>query len=70
MSDDFDSSAGSYGGDSYSESSSQSWFERLGNAFKGILVGLVMIVVAFVVLFWNEGRAVRTAAGPGRSKCR
>lgn len=27
---------------------------------KGILVGMIMVVIAFPVLFWNEGRAVKT----------
>ena len=47
--------------DSFSETTSQNWFSRLGGAIKGILVGLVMVVAAFPLLFWNEGRAVRTA---------
>ncbi len=37
----------------------QSWFSRIGGAFKGILIGIVLVVVAFIVLFMNEGRAVR-----------
>jgi uncharacterized membrane protein len=45
--------------DSYTEVSSQSWFGRIGNALKGIIVGLILIAVAFVLLFWNEGRAVK-----------
>ncbi len=45
--------------DSYTELSSQSWFSRIGNAFKGIVVGLILLVAAFGLLFWNEGRAVK-----------
>ena len=45
--------------DSFTEVTSQSWFSRLGNAFKGIIVGIIMVVIAFPVLFWNEGRAVK-----------
>ncbi len=48
-------------GGSYSEYSSQSWFSRIGKAFGGIIVGLILIPVALFVLFWNEGRAVDTA---------
>jgi len=44
--------------DSYTEVSSQSWLSRLGGAFKGILFGFLMVAAAFVLLFWNEGRAV------------
>jgi hypothetical protein len=46
--------------DSYSEVSSESWFSRLGGAFKGIIFGLILFIVAFPLLFWNEGRAVKT----------
>lgn len=45
--------------DTFTEVTNQSWFSRLGNAFKGIVVGLVLLVVAFSLLFWNEGRAVK-----------
>ena len=47
--------------DSVSETSSQGWLSRLGGAIKGIFVGLIMVIAAFPLLFWNEGRAVRTA---------
>jgi len=45
--------------DTYTEVSKQSWFSRLGGAVKGILGGLLLIIVAFPLLFWNEGRAVK-----------
>ena len=35
-----------------------SWGSRLGSSFKGIVVGLVMFILGFPILFWNEGRAV------------
>lgn len=37
------------------------FFERVGNSCVGILVGIVLIIVASVLLFYNEGRAVQTA---------
>ena len=43
------------------EFSDQSWFSRIGKSIKGILVGMVLVVVAVVALFWNEGRTVREA---------
>ena len=46
--------------DSFTESSSQSIFGRLGDAIKGVLVGLILIPVSIILLFWNEGRAVKT----------
>lgn len=48
-------------GDSLTETSSQSWFSRLGSALTGILIGLVLLPLAGWGLFWNEGRAVQTA---------
>jgi len=45
--------------DQFTEVSHQSWFSRIGNAFSGILIGLVLIIIAFVLLFWNEGRSVK-----------
>lgn len=46
--------------DHFSVTSSTGWFGRIGNSIKGILVGLVLIVVSVPVLFFNEGRAVET----------
>jgi hypothetical protein len=46
--------------DSFTEVSNQSWFSRIGAAFKGILFGLLLFVVGFPVLFMNEKRSVET----------
>jgi hypothetical protein len=42
----------------FTEVSSTGWFSRIAGAIKGIVVGLVLFVLAFPLLFWNEGRAV------------
>lgn len=47
--------------DRVSVTSSQSWFSRLGESIKSVVFGVVLFIVAFPVLFWNEGRAVKTA---------
>jgi hypothetical protein len=47
--------------DSYTEYGGRSWGSRLLESIKGILFGFVMFIVAFPLLFWNEGRAVQTA---------
>jgi Transmembrane protein 43 len=47
--------------DSFSETTNDSWFSRIGNALKGILVGVVLIPLSIGGLVWNEGRAVKTA---------
>ncbi len=48
---------------SVTEVSHQSWFGRMKAALGGIVVGLILTVVAFPVLWLNEGRAVKTAKG-------
>ena len=45
--------------DSFTEVTNESWFGRIGGAIKGVLVGLVLVAVAFGLLFWNEGRSVK-----------
>lgn len=47
--------------DRYTETTSVSWFGRIGRSIGGILFGLILLVAMVVVLFWNEGRAVTTA---------
>jgi hypothetical protein len=47
--------------DSFTEVTQISWFQRLKNAIGGIIFGMILFVVAFPVLWWNEGRAVKTA---------
>jgi hypothetical protein len=47
--------------DSYTEITSESWLSRLGGAIKGFLFGTALFVLAFPLLFWNEGRAVKRA---------
>jgi len=46
--------------DSYTEVTNQSWFSRIGGAIKGIIAGFILFLIAFPLLFWNEGRAVKT----------
>ncbi|MCP4072618.1 MAG: hypothetical protein GY742_12925 [Hyphomicrobiales bacterium] len=45
--------------DRFTHATSKSWFSRMGNAFKGILFGIVLTIAAITLLFWNEGRAVK-----------
>ncbi len=37
------------------------WLSRMGSSFKGILAGVGLVIGAGALLFWNEGRAVKTA---------
>ena len=43
------------------EVTQMSWFSRLGNAFKGVLAGVLLVGIGVVLLFWNEGRTVHEA---------
>lgn len=47
------------------------WGSRLGSSMKGVLVGLVLFVAGFPVLFWNEGNTVKTrkALDEGEGAC-
>ena len=44
--------------DTFTEVTNESWLGRIGGAFTGVVIGLVLFIAAFPVLFWNEGRAV------------
>ncbi len=40
--------------------SRQSWLGRIGGAVKSMVLGVLLFVLAFPLLWWNEGRAVTT----------
>src|ERR1700722_5766077 len=43
---------------SYVEVSEQSWLSRLAGSFFAVIFGILLFFASFVVLYWNEGRAV------------
>ncbi len=45
--------------DSFTEVTSNSWFSRIAASFKGIIAGIVLIILSIVLMGWNEGRAVK-----------
>jgi len=47
--------------DSFTEITRQGWLSRIGESFKGILFGIIVIPLCLILLWWNEGRAVTTA---------
>jgi len=47
--------------DTFKQVTGKSWFARLWESIKSMVLGVLMFLAAFVVLFWNEGRAVVTA---------
>lgn len=49
--------------DTFTEVTMESWGSRLLGSVKSVLLGLLLFIGAFAVLWFNEGRAVRTAKG-------
>jgi hypothetical protein len=47
--------------DSFTTTTSKSWFSRIGGAISGILFGVVLFLGSFLLLAWNEGRAIHRA---------
>lgn len=45
---------------SFTETTRTSWFSRLKGGVAKIFIGLLLVAVAIVALFWNEGRSVKT----------
>jgi hypothetical protein len=48
-------------GDTFTETTSKSWLQRIVNSVVGVSVGLALVVASIVGIFWNEGRAIDTA---------
>jgi hypothetical protein len=44
--------------DQYTEVTTQGWLQRIGGSFIAALIGLLLVPLSIVVLYWNEGRAV------------
>ncbi len=49
--------------DVITEVSTESWFSRIRGAFGGIVIGMVLFVVAFPALTWNEKRSIDRTRG-------
>jgi len=43
--------------DVFTETSKRGWGSRLGSSLSGMLIGVILFLGSFGVLFWNEGRA-------------
>lgn len=46
--------------DNVTVTTNTSWFARIGNAIKGVLVGFVAVLISIVLLSWNEGRSIQS----------
>jgi Tfp pilus assembly protein PilV len=49
--------------DVYTETTSRGFFSRLFGSVIGVLLGPVVIILAVILLWWNEGRAVEAIVG-------
>ena len=47
--------------DTFTTTTSQSWLSRLGSAISGVLFGILLFLGSFILLTWNEGRAIHRA---------
>jgi len=47
--------------DTVTVTTSKSWFSRIGSAIGGIVFGVILFLCSFLVLSWNEGRAIHRA---------
>lgn len=52
----------------YTETTSKSWFQRLKEAFTGIVVGFIVIAIGTWLLWWNEERTFKTAGAIGEAE--
>ncbi|PUA28798.1 MAG: hypothetical protein B0W54_10290 [Cellvibrio sp. 79] len=46
--------------DIFTEVTRTSWSNRIGKSIKGVATGILLVLVCIGLLFWNEGRAVKT----------
>lgn len=55
----------------YTETTKQTYGNKVKNSFSGIGSGLLLIVIGTVLLWWNEGRAIKTtkALNEGEKVC-
>ena len=44
----------------YTETTRTSYGKRLGNSLGGIVTGFLLFIAGTVLIWWNEGRAVKT----------
>lgn len=49
--------------DTYTETTQTGYLSRIGKSIKGVIFGLILVAVSFPVLWFNEGRSVKTAKG-------
>ena len=45
---------------SFTETTTTSWLSRMKGAVGRIFFGIILVIATTVLLFWNEGRAIKT----------
>ena len=45
--------------DVYEEVTRHSYGKRIGNSITGVIFGVLLVIGAGILLFWNEGRAIK-----------
>ncbi|NLL37202.1 MAG: primosome assembly protein PriA [Fretibacterium sp.] len=53
---------------SYTETTQRSWGDRIKGAFGGVIVGIVLFLAGTFLLYWNEGRTVKTGGAINEAK--
>ena len=48
---------------SFSETTSESWGSRILHSIKSVVFGVLLFLCSFILLWWNEGRTLKTAQG-------
>lgn len=48
---------------SFTKVTTENWSSRIKGSLRAVLFGLLLFLTAFVVLWWNEGRAIKTTQG-------
>lgn len=54
--------------DHFTETTRTSYGQNIGNSFKGIFVGILLLIGSIILLWWNEGRSVEMAEALGEMK--
>lgn len=49
--------------DHFTQTTRRSWFQRLGSALTGVIVGFILLVASTVLIGWNEARSIDQMRG-------
>lgn len=52
----------------YQEVTKTSYGQNIGNSFKGIFTGILLVIAGTIAIFWNENRAIKTYKAINRTQ--